>query len=96
MKRYYEVNRGEKCEDYNAEERRGNIKMDFGFAQKIVVPKNFNAGGQIIPKPRANSKEKRETGTSAQKDSAKRLASPQNFPRVKSSQEKKTILLERN
>ena len=32
LKRYYEVNGGEKSEEYNAEERRGNAKIDFSFA----------------------------------------------------------------
>ena len=49
MKRYYDVNSGEST-GYPAEERRGTIKIDFSFAEKIVVPKTFNAGGQIINK----------------------------------------------
>lgn len=44
-----------------------------------MVPKSYNAGGQVIPNKRIGSKEKRaETGTSGQKESAKRLASPAN------------------
>ena len=77
LKRYYQVNAVNKIDPYKAEERRGNVKVDFSFAEKNVVPKNFNAGGQVIPKNRVGSKEKRsEAGNSAQKDSAKRLASP--------------------
>lgn len=83
LKRYYEVNCNDKSASYNAEERRGNAKIDFTFAEKIVVPKNFNAGGQVIPKTRISSKEKRSEATSGHKDSAKRLASPQNIPKVK-------------
>jgi len=42
-----------------------------------VVPKSYNAGGQVVPNKRISSKEKRaESGTSGQKESAKRLASP--------------------
>lgn len=81
MKRYYDVNCGDNA-GYPAEERRGPIKVDFSFAEKIVVPKTFNAGGQIINK-KVGSKEKRvETGTSAQKESAKRLTSPTSNDRV--------------
>ncbi len=31
-----------------ADERRGNVKHDFGFAEKNVVPKTYNGTGQIL------------------------------------------------
>jgi len=53
--------------------------VDFGYAEKIVVPKNFNAVGQVIPKTKAASKEKRaDSGAVGTRDNAKRLASPNN------------------
>ena len=47
LKRYYDVNCGNSSA-YNPEDRRGSIKIDFGFADKIVVPKSFNSGGQVV------------------------------------------------
>ncbi|CAM6004301.1 unnamed protein product [Sphagnum balticum] len=78
MKRYYDVNCGERGNGYAAEERRGGVKTDFSFAEKIVVPKVYNAAGQIIPKTKAGSRDKKrdDIGSSASKDVAKRLASP--------------------
>ena len=39
LKRYYDLNCGDRGNNYNAEERRGNIAVDFSFADKIVIPK---------------------------------------------------------
>ena len=47
MKRYYDVNCGERGNNYMAQERRGNIAVDFSFAEKNVIPKTFNGRGQI-------------------------------------------------
>ena len=30
-----------------AQERRGNVAVDFSFAEKNVIPKTFNGGGQV-------------------------------------------------
>ena len=77
LKRYFDVNCPDKGANYPAEERRGSVKVDFGFAEKVVVPKSYNGVGQVIPNKRVSSKEKRaESGTSGQKESAKRLVSP--------------------
>jgi hypothetical protein len=59
--------------------------MDFGYAEKIVVPKSFNAVGQVIPKVKNSSKEKRaDSGALGQRENQKRLASPSNLPKAKS------------
>jgi hypothetical protein len=50
LKRYYDLNCGDRGNNYLAEERRGGNNPDFGFAEKNVVPKTYNATGQIIPK----------------------------------------------
>ncbi len=50
LKRYYDLNCGDRGNNYLAEERRGGLNPDFGFADKNVVPKTYNATGQIIPK----------------------------------------------
>lgn len=49
LKRYYDLNCGDRGNNYLAEERRGGANPDFGFAQKNVVPKTFSGAGQIIP-----------------------------------------------
>ena len=50
LKRYYDLNCGDRGNNYLAEERRGGLNPDFGFADKNVVPKTYNGTGQIIPK----------------------------------------------
>jgi hypothetical protein len=50
LKRYYDLNCGDRGNNYLAEERRGGNNPDFGFADKNVVPKTYNGTGQIIPK----------------------------------------------
>lgn len=50
LKRYYDLNCGDRGNNYLAEERRGGNNPNFGFAEKNVVPKTYNATGQIIPK----------------------------------------------
>ena len=58
FKRYYDVNCGGRGENYPAEERRGFVEPDFGFADKTVIPKTYNASGEITyagtiqPKPK--------------------------------------------
>ena len=47
LKRYFDLNCGERGNNYGAEERRGNIEVNLDFALKTVVPKTFNGGGQI-------------------------------------------------
>ena len=47
LKRYYDINCGEKGSEYQAEERRSNSRTDFSFAEKNVIPKTFNGSGQI-------------------------------------------------
>lgn len=32
-----------------AEEKRGNVVIDFSFADKSIVPKTYNAGGAVKP-----------------------------------------------
>jgi hypothetical protein len=39
LKRYYDINCGDRGSHYNAVEKRGNAKIDFSFADKNVVPK---------------------------------------------------------
>ena len=31
-----------------ADERRGNVLIDFGFAEKNVTPKTYNGSGQVM------------------------------------------------
>ena len=33
-----------------AQERRGSTVVDFGFAEKNIIPKTYNGSGQVIPK----------------------------------------------
>ncbi len=56
LKRYYDLNCGDRGNNYLAEERRGGNNPDFGFADKNVVPKTYNATGQIIPKKEPSPK----------------------------------------
>ena len=44
MKRYYDLNCGERGANYQAEERRGGIEPDFSFAEKTIVKHVYNAG----------------------------------------------------
>jgi len=44
------LNCGDRGNNYLAEERRGGANIDTGFAEKNVVPKTYNATGQIVPK----------------------------------------------
>ena len=92
LKRYYDVNINEKQAAYPAQERRGASKVDFGFAEKNIVPKNFNSGGLMVPQKTGSSKEKRgESGANKEKgdNAEKRLVSPVNNknprPRITSS-----------
>lgn len=50
LKRYYDLNCGDRGNNYLAEERRGGINPSFGFAEKNVVPKMYNASGVVVPK----------------------------------------------
>lgn len=50
LKRYYDLNCGERGKTYDGAERRGQVPVDFSFAEKNVVPKTYNGSGQIIPK----------------------------------------------
>ena len=43
------MNCGDRGNNYLGEEKRGGVIPDFGFAEKNVVPKTYNAVGQIIP-----------------------------------------------
>ncbi len=47
LKRYYDINCGERGSNYQAEERRGNVPVDMSFAEKTVIPKTYNASGAI-------------------------------------------------
>lgn len=78
------MNCPEKGANYPAEERRGSAKIDFAFAEKVVVPKSYNAAGQVIPNKRLSKEKRAESGTSGQKDNAKRLASPNLNEKVQS------------
>lgn len=51
MKRYYDINCGERGSTYQAEERRGNVVVDFSFAEKNVTPKTYNASGAVSNAP---------------------------------------------
>lgn len=44
------MNCGDRGNDYNAKERRANVTVDLSFAEKNVVPKSFNSGGQMVSK----------------------------------------------
>lgn len=45
MKRYYDLNCGERGNNYNAEEKRGTVAIDMTFAEKTVVPKTYSGSG---------------------------------------------------
>lgn len=47
LKRYYDLNCGERGSNYQAEERRGNVVVDLSFADKTVVPKTYNGSGAV-------------------------------------------------
>ena len=48
LKRYYDLNCGERGNNYKPEERRGNVVVDFSFAEKNVVPKTYNGSGAVV------------------------------------------------
>lgn len=58
LKRYYDINCGERGNNYMAEEKRGNVPIDFSFAEKTIVPKTYNGSGAT--KPTGNVPEKAE------------------------------------
>ena len=80
LKRYYDLNCGDRGNNYLAEERRGGMNPDFGFADKNVVPKTYNATGQIIPKKEPSPPKK----TVAVEPAPKKVttASSSNIPKV--------------
>ena len=80
LKRYYDLNCGDRGNNYLAEERRGSMNPDFGFADKNVVPKTYNATGQIIPKKEPSPPKK----TVAVEPAPKKVttASSSNIPKV--------------
>lgn len=45
------MNCGERGNNYQAEERRGNAVVDLSFADKTVVPKTYNGTGAINNAP---------------------------------------------
>lgn len=51
LKRYYDLNCGERGNNYLPEERRGNAVVDFGFAEKNVVPKTYGGSGVVKNQP---------------------------------------------
>ena len=60
MKRYYDINCGERGNNYLADERRNGAVIDFSFAEKNVVPKTYNGSGVIYGKkdlPEAKKKD---------------------------------------
>ena len=44
MKRYYDLNCGERGSNYQADERRGGVEPDFSFADKTIVKHVYSAG----------------------------------------------------
>ena len=60
LKKYYEMNCGDRGNNYLAEERRGGAAVDFGFAEKNVVPKTYNGVGQVIPKSNLSPPKKKK------------------------------------
>ena len=60
LKRYFDLNCGERGNNYLADERRGSVQVDFSFADKNVVPKSYNGSGQVIPKSDKPDPPKRE------------------------------------
>lgn len=52
FKRYFDLNCGDRGNSYDAVEKRGagGAAIDFGFAEKVVIPKTYNAGGVMTPK----------------------------------------------
>ena len=50
LKRYFDLNCGERGNNYLAEERRGGAICDFSFAEKNVVPKVYNGSGVVVRK----------------------------------------------
>ena len=47
FKRYFDLNCGERGNNYLPEERRGNAAVDFSFAEKNVVPKTYGGSGVV-------------------------------------------------
>lgn len=60
LKRYYDLNCGDRGNNYLAEERRGGVQTDFSFAEKSVTPKTYNGTGQIIAKKDLSPPKKKE------------------------------------
>lgn len=53
MKRYYDLNCGERGANYDAEARRGGMDPDFSFADKTIVRNVYN-GGVVMPESAVN------------------------------------------
>jgi hypothetical protein len=70
LKRYYDVNCGERGNNYMAEERRGNTVVDLSFAEKTVVPKTYNRNGVV-----KSQAEKKKT-ISKKEEAPPRIKSP--------------------
>ena len=47
LKRYFDLNSGQRAASYMPEERRGNAQIDLGFAEKTIIPKTYSAGGVV-------------------------------------------------
>ena len=60
LKRYHDLNCGDRGNNYQARERRGEVNPNFGFAEKNVVPKTYNGTGVIIPKKDVSPPKKTE------------------------------------
>lgn len=61
LKRYYDLNCGDRGKDYDPREKRGNCPVDFSFAEKNVVPKTYNGSGQIIGTSKTELPQKKST-----------------------------------
>ena len=69
------------------EERRGNIPLDFGFAEKNVVSKTYNAGGVVKNQANLPGQKKKPLPTTTT-EAPKRIKSP---PGRKPTDQKKPI-----
>lgn len=80
------MNCGDRGSNYSAAERRGVSEVNFGFAEKNVVPKTFNGAGQVkrsegLERKKAQMKKeeipvKMKSPSDKKIESAKKLTTP--------------------
>ena len=62
LKRYYDLNCGQRGNNYLADQRRNGAVVDFSFADKNVVPKTYNGSGVVVGKKDLPDQKKRDDG----------------------------------